>query len=416
MELANWSRSILVNADIDDDLIRRLTPEILRLRQESNDPITVGIDSNGGSLQSMDVLLGLLKGPDQNRQAPKIIMVVTNKAYSAAANMLAFGDYAVAYKHSTILFHDVRYDGLRDVTPDKAQASAKALKNSNHRHALRLAERCVARLMWNYMDLAANFVTDREKYPKAAKRYQEFLKDHIANSPDHPIKIHDFAVALFRATSSGSDQLIEQTMKRLGRWVEFNDMELAIPRNRLPKSRNAGLLDGPNLLFRHLHKKRSGGSRLDESLALPEDFQNEISAFISIAVSRVAEGKRQDISFNEILDEVFRDYEMIQSMNSMQQFRLISDFMIEHDFAFFGASFSKLTEEERDKAVQQAFPSARLFWYFCVLLCRCLFEGDHMLSPSDAQLLGIIDEVAGGGPVESLREFQLRKETNPSKG
>lgn len=162
MVVANWNRSILVNGDLNDEMVTRLTPEILRLRQESNEAITVGIDSNGGSLRSMDVLLGLLKGPDQKKQHPRIIMVVTNKAYSAAANLLAFGDYAVAYPHSSILFHDVRYDGLRDVTPDKAQASAKALKDSNQIHALRLAERCVTRLIWNYMDLSVNFDTARQ--------------------------------------------------------------------------------------------------------------------------------------------------------------------------------------------------------------------------------------------------------------
>jgi hypothetical protein len=45
-----------------------------------------------------------------------------------------------------------------------------------------------------------------------------------------------------------------------------------------------------------------------------------------------------------------------------------------------------------------------------VLLCRELFEGEHILKPKDAQLLGLVDEVAGGGPVQSKRDFRIAHE------
>ena len=80
----NWHRSLLIDSDINDELIKRVTPQILALRQESNEPITIGIDSHGGSLASLDVLLGLLTGPDQDGNTGKIITVVTHHAYSAA--------------------------------------------------------------------------------------------------------------------------------------------------------------------------------------------------------------------------------------------------------------------------------------------------------------------------------------------
>src|SRR3989338_859371 len=109
---ANWNRAIFINEEIDDELVRKLTPTILKLRQENNEPITVGINSPGGSLDSLDILLGLLTGPTQNGERGKIVTVATNSAYSAAANFLAFGDNSVALRHSQILYHDVRYGGI----------------------------------------------------------------------------------------------------------------------------------------------------------------------------------------------------------------------------------------------------------------------------------------------------------------
>lgn len=95
----DWDRSLFIDATINDELVHRLTPSILSLRQKSSEPITVAIDSPGGSLASLDVLLGLLTGPTQSGEAGKIITVNTNHAYSAAANLLAFGNYATALKH-----------------------------------------------------------------------------------------------------------------------------------------------------------------------------------------------------------------------------------------------------------------------------------------------------------------------------
>src|SRR5450759_5652488 len=134
---ANWDRAIFIDGSINDQLVRQLMPSILKLRQESSDPITVAIDSPGGSLSSLDTLLGLLKGPTQNRNSGSIITVATNRAYSAAANLLAFGTYAVGLEHSRILCHDVRLSELEDVTPSTARDVAKALQYENDRHALK---------------------------------------------------------------------------------------------------------------------------------------------------------------------------------------------------------------------------------------------------------------------------------------
>ena len=123
----NWKRSIHINKPIDNELINELTPLILQLKQESSNPITVGIDSPGGNIAAMEAILGLLKSPDQDGKTIEFFTVVTNKAYSAAASFLAFGNYSVSFPHSKILYHDVRYSGMKDVTSTKALRTAREL-------------------------------------------------------------------------------------------------------------------------------------------------------------------------------------------------------------------------------------------------------------------------------------------------
>jgi ClpP class serine protease len=59
----NWNRAIHINRTIDDALLKELTPVILGMKQDSSDPITVGIDSPGGSIAAVESLLGLLSPP-----------------------------------------------------------------------------------------------------------------------------------------------------------------------------------------------------------------------------------------------------------------------------------------------------------------------------------------------------------------
>ena len=64
-------------------------------------------------------------------------------------------------------------------------------------------------------------------------------------------------------------------------------------------------------------------------------------------------------------------------------------------------------DDERRKILEPVYPQARVFWFYIVLICKCLCSGDHLLTPRDAQLLGIVDEVLGGGAVQSLREWDI---------
>src|SRR4029079_19705345 len=89
--------------------IDKLTPQIISLLDENRDPITVYIDSDGGKVVLMETILRLLNASDLDSIPPCWnVTVVTGRAASAAADLLASGDYAVAYPGANILYHGVR--------------------------------------------------------------------------------------------------------------------------------------------------------------------------------------------------------------------------------------------------------------------------------------------------------------------
>jgi ATP-dependent protease ClpP protease subunit len=400
----NWNRAIFVNEEINDELVKKLTPTILLMRQESNLPITIGIDSPGGSLSSLDTLLGLLTGPCQNGDRGKIITVSTNRAYSSAANLLAFGDYSVALDHSTILFHDVRFSGIRDVTPGKALSVAKSLKEVNDTFALRLAHKIIKRLVWIYIDLEKEFQNTNEKYSSIHTQY-----DKVINSFTHPtedasyVDIASFATCLYAKSSTESDELISNVMSRLSRWIILSKLSNSAPSYRAKRSRKPGLLDG----IRHMYEL------LDGSPDILQASEHNLKLLLTLLAGEITSQKSPN-AFQQHLEAAVRDFTLMQSMNDSSHTHSAIRLMLEHDHVFLGTlpnkTFKDKPDEEQKKILEIAMPRAQLFWLFCALLCRELFEGEHILKPHDAQLFGLIDEVTGGGPVESRREFSFRTE------
>jgi ATP-dependent protease ClpP protease subunit len=398
----NWNRSLIIDSTIDDQLVKTLTPKILELRAQSSDPITIGINSPGGSLASLDVLLGLLTGPDQNGNKVSIITVATHRAYSAAANFLAFGDYSVAQRHSTVIYHDVRYGKIEDVTPEKARGTARSLQAANDRFSLRLAHVIIKRLIWIYIDLRSEFETIKTKFPKTYKKYTAIVEAFAPPVDAHKsVDLACFATSLWAGLSAQNDELISNVMERLSRWVYLTSIVKNVPSYRAKGSRLPGLLDGS----RHLHKLFSGR---------PEHFDScepGLKLFLSLVIAEISATKTERINFSSVLERATRDFAILDSMNDPKHIRHATDLMLSHKHIFLpGESDLALAgrpEAERVKILATAAPYATLLWHFCVLLCRELFEGEHTLKPHDAQLLGLVDEVTGGGPVESRRDFKL---------
>jgi hypothetical protein len=395
----NWQRSIFIDTAFDDDLLRKLTPEILKQRQESTDPITIAIDSPGGSLATLDALLGLLTGPSQEGKNGSVVSVVTNRAYSAAATLLALSDYSVALKHSEILFHDVRYGGIQDVTPSKARAVASSLQLTNDEFALRLANRLINRLIWVFIDQKKDFEKYCGEFSSVQNQYRNYLGDW--GSPKNGQNFFDvagFATCLYAQLSSTNEVLVNNVMMRLGKWVILRGLAARFPSYREKGSRKQGLLDGAKAL----HKVLDGNSeRFEKS-------EKDLKLVFALLVAELTEHNGSSREFNLSLEEATRNFALIQSMDDRQHNRSATRLMLRHQYLFFGKVIDGLNEDERKEEIRKAAPYAQLFWLFCVSLCRELFEGEHVLKPNEAQLLGLIDEVAGGGPVESRREYQVK--------
>ena len=126
----NSTRSIFVVGEIDERQVHRLTPEICKLRGLGSEPITVYINSRGGSTNYAEHIRALLAAPDQEARVCRIITVATNRADSAAADLLALGDYAIAYPTATIHCHGTRLSA-DEITREKAEYLAASLKETN---------------------------------------------------------------------------------------------------------------------------------------------------------------------------------------------------------------------------------------------------------------------------------------------
>ena len=413
----NWNRAIHINTNIDDKLLRDLTPVILQMKQESSEPITVGIDSPGGTIPAIESLLGLLKSPDQDGNYPQIYTVATNRAYSAAASLLAFGDYSVAFNHSKILYHDVRYSGIEDVTPSKALKTARELERGNVAFSLKLAHQIRSRLIWVYLDLMHEFKDIRAYYASYMKPYDEAFKEFLPQKDDQTVDIVGFSLTLFRKLSNPVDNEIAiRALNLLNSWMQIERIERKLSTQNPEGEKPLDLVSGIDKLvteIRAMEVKSAGSSKSPEPQSgggLVESTREDVKLLFEVLARNFATNKNLTIS-DEGLDIIMEDFLFIKHINAKQHVTAITNMMIEYSRIFFGRSIAEELEKakditERNKILGPVYPQARILWYYIVLICRCLCRGEHFLTPADAQLLGLVDEVLGGGPVQSAREWR----------
>ncbi len=106
----NPDRAIWVEGQLNEALLERLRPEILELTADNREPITVFVNSGGGSSEVSEAILRLLRRTTQDdARVSRILTVAAPKACSAAANLLSAGDFAIAYPDSRLLWHGGRW-------------------------------------------------------------------------------------------------------------------------------------------------------------------------------------------------------------------------------------------------------------------------------------------------------------------
>ncbi|MDD5432496.1 MAG: ATP-dependent Clp protease proteolytic subunit [Candidatus Omnitrophica bacterium] len=411
----NWERAIYINKPIDDTLMKELTPVILQMKQKSSDPITVGIDSPGGNVSTMESLLSLLNCPDQDGKGVEIYTVATNRAFSAAASFLAFGDYSVGFPHSNILYHDVRYSDIDDVTPSKALEAARRLERSNAVFSLKLANRVQERLIWVYLDLKPTFSKVRERWKKFVEQYDKVFSELIPKDQQQIVDVVGLSLALYSRLSSPNDQKIAiRALELLASWIQIERIEQRFSKAESEKETDptkviSSLID----VIKKMDLEQTSPPQVPESTTgseLEEASRNDIRLLLEVLARRLAIDKNQNIN-DSWLDTVIEDFSFMKDIKSPSHIQATTRMMVNHAHALFDRDTadkirSAGNEEERNKLLAPFYSQARIFWYYIVLICKCLCRGDHFLTPYDAQLLGLIDEVLGGGLIQSKREWR----------
>jgi hypothetical protein len=348
----NPDRAIFLTGVIDQQFVDAVTPNILKLRYKNLEPITVYIDSPGGTVTLAENLLDLLKAKDADGKSCAVITVVTGEASSAAADFLSAGNYAIAYPKARIHFHGSRQGLKRDLTMEAAVLTARFLREFNERQAIRLANDIVARCMFIYLNLRDSF-------------------DKIRASADRDMNdITCFSRALFYKLSDQADALPISARRRY--------------------ERIQGLSDS---VFAKVKFKK------DERLS---DQQKRILKEIIDYEHKSGRKKDQFWSFTE---------ENIDRIN--EDFRLITDFVLgAHNAAvaplsetygtfFLTDAHTKYIDEGEDEADRKQRREVlinqqlRPLWYFIISLCRLLQEKENPLTARDAYWLGIVNEVLG---------------------
>jgi ATP-dependent protease ClpP protease subunit len=371
----NPSRSIQVIGTIDKDLLSRVTPQILKLQAQSREPITVYIDSNGGSVNAMETLLNVLRLSDQDSSNPcHIITAVTTKAASAAADLLSAGDYAAAFPYSTILYHGIRTEGSeKQITAEYSSRLAAILRRLNDRYALELAKKIDFRFSFRFVFVYEQFPAIRQS----------------RGNPD--LSDLECFFELIQSKLSPEAQNVWQ-------------------RARIRHSRYRQLFEP--------FARKVGNKKKEPTVAELEG--SAIKAFVDFEIK--ANKDKPDWRFSsEGIERLAEDFALfLEYAANLTEDRLLR----------WSDQWGKLvirterlaeieaieSEEKRKEALESEIRSLMdpLTSFFSAL-CHALQEGENSLTAEDAYWLGLVDEVVGRNDLLCSRYFE-ESEDDSQKG
>lgn len=369
----NPDRCVYIDGPIDEQLISRVTPVVLRLQRKSRHPITAYIiNSPGGQVERMESILKLLQSSDQDSSSPcRIITVVTRRAGSAAADLLCSGDYAIAYQNSTILYHGVRTFETDPLTLERTSVLTSALRLSSDYYAWDLAHKIESRFMFLFFITRPEFDNVRHANPgKAMTDFDCFLQ------------------VILSKLSQNAKTVCENARTRYGRYAALLTKVKPKPGARKRKQRQA-LLEAKQLraiLDFEVAENRANPNwtfRLGGLTRLSNDFYR-LTEYLEGAESRrlkqwcevfgpIALTKPQKDEIDRIEDDSGRTEKMIEFVQ----------------------------------------PAVQPLWSFFVALCHALQEGENLFTAKDAYWLGLIDEVMGDPDLAKLRNMMEYQEDKP---
>jgi ATP-dependent protease ClpP protease subunit len=361
---ADPNRAVYVHGPIENELVHRLTPEILRLQHESRSPITVYIDSPGGSIASLQSLWDILTASDPDLAPPcRIITVVTSRAASAAADLLVWGDYAIAYPESRILYHGVTTPLPRPpLTIEDISSTASTLRAMNEDFAAELMDKLEIRLMFRFMEVKNEYARLRKGAVGKSMSVAQYFEAVVYNS------LSEHAKGLFE-TAKGRQGRYEQLLAaiRKAHLHETNAETEASIIKAIVDFEVKSHENDPEWSF------RTGGlATLNEDFFLLEE---RLSAL---------EGN----DFDSLCIDAAK---LVLSRPEQNQ-------------------IAKAPKHMKNQIkLQKIRPVLEPVWSFFAALCHALQEGENELTANDAFYLGLVDEimgVQGYAPRRNLAEFK----------
>jgi hypothetical protein len=336
---------------IDQTLLDAVTPRIVELQYRSREPISVYLDSPGGSILIAARLRALLTAPSHDHVAPcRIIAAVTNQAASAAADLLAFSDYAVAYPGSRIYFHGTRRSNLPEVTAESALVLTQSLRQDNDFFAGELAARAKDRFFFRYIILRARFAEVRSQ--------PEYHDDN---------DLECFV------------RLIAQNLSPVG----GNILKRAVERNTR-YSQLAARFFGTRRVNRLI---RDGRIRAWES------------ELLRIILSNRNNEERMGLSIKPELPEMLEEFNLFMSVLGNHANDRVDDLAERWDLFFLDpetlAAYQAASESDKVTLREGMREPIRTVWLLFAAICSVLQEGEFDLTAEDAYWLGLIDEVLG---------------------
>lgn len=110
------SRSIIISEDITESLAKRVMYALLDMSDDSETPINVFVNSQGGDVFSGFAIFDMLR-----KSSSTINTVATGATMSMAAMILQAGDNRIAYPNAILMFHHG--------TDNVGEVSSKSLRN-----------------------------------------------------------------------------------------------------------------------------------------------------------------------------------------------------------------------------------------------------------------------------------------------
>lgn len=356
----NCDRAIYVASEITQDLVDRITPELNRLRLSSPAPITLYIDSQGGAISAAETIRQLATAPNPDGQCCRLITVVTGRAASAAADLLALGDYAIAYNHAQIVYHGSRTPAGPALTYEGATSLASNLQQTNEFFSVRLA---------------------RYAFPRLVLRLTQFNKEFNE----------------YRAQSApGVAAPVQPFIKALAKRLDTENARML----RRAQARQKIIGELTASVGRHLRRFKDTSSMSDAR------FEAELlKAILSHKVRTHSAEANWSLSRGG-LDEVKDDFNILHDFHFGTQKRDLARWLGSYGALFLNdgeraeyTDFVKKNPDDEKGTIgwlkPKSEPKIQPLWYLMVSVCRLLQSEDFVLSPQEAYWLGIVDEVPG---------------------